>query len=113
MGETASCWNLLNGLAHPVPALGRQLARRQKRCPILATRRRSIHLDHDSYAMRLAVRHIESAIAVDEDAVRPRQRALKRIGLGTVTSLTGADDCCDGAGVECDAAYHVALSVGQ
>jgi hypothetical protein len=63
--------------------------------------------------MRLAVRYIESAVAVDEDAVRPRQRALKRIGLGTVTSLTGADDCCDDAGIERDAAYHVALGIGR
>ena len=40
----------------------------------------------DPYAVRLAVRYIEDAVAADENAVRPRQRAVKRVGLGTVTS---------------------------
>src|SRR5580693_4694704 len=83
------------------------------RAPLLATHRRTIHLDHDPYAVRLAVRYVENAIAVGEYAVRLRQRASKRIGLGAVTSATGSDDCCDDAGIECDAADHVALSVGH
>jgi hypothetical protein len=82
------------------------------RAPLLATHRRTIHLDHDPYAVRLAVRYVENAIAVGEYAVRLRQRASKRIGLGTVTSVTGSDDCCDDAGIECDVRI-MALSVGH
>jgi hypothetical protein len=63
--------------------------------------------------VRLAVRYVENTIAVNEHAVRPRQRASKWIGLGTVTSATGADDCCDDAAIERDSANHMALSIGH
>jgi hypothetical protein len=71
------------------------------------------HSGHDPYAVRLAVRYIKNTIAADEHAVRPRQRASKRIGLGAVTSATGAENCRDDPAVERDATNHMALSIGH
>jgi hypothetical protein len=63
--------------------------------------------------VRLAVRYIENATAVNEHAMRPRQRASKRVGLRTITSATGAEHCRDNTAVERDAANHMALGIGH
>ena len=61
--------------------------------------------------MRLTVRHIENAISIDEQAVRPRERTLPRIWLGTIASVAGTERGCDDAGIECDATNDVVLGV--
>ena len=63
--------------------------------------------------MRLTVRHIENAVSIDEQAVRPRERTLQRIWLRTIASAASAERGCDDAGIECDIANDVVLGVGH
>ena len=63
--------------------------------------------------MGFAVSHIENASRIDEHAMRPREPAPKRIRLGAVSPLTGAEHRRDDAGRELDAANDVVFRVGH
>src|SRR5262245_32777693 len=66
---------------------------------------------HGADAMRLAVADVEHAAGVDEDAVRPRQRALERVALRTVAAPAGAEHRPDDARLQVDFAHDVILRI--
>ena len=68
---------------------------------------------HYANAMGFAVAHVEDAGGIDEHAVRPRERASPRIGLGAVAALACPEHGGDEPGPEIDAANDVVLRIGH
>jgi len=65
------------------------------------------------YAMSLAVTHIEDAPSIDEHAMRPGKRAVKRVRFRAVTPLPGAKNRSDDARLQVDDTNDVILGIGN
>jgi hypothetical protein len=61
--------------------------------------------------MRLAAADVQRAAAIDHHAMRSCERAPQRVGLGTISAVTRAEDGTDDAGVEIDRVNDVVLGI--